>query len=360
MTTPPLRSPVARSTPSGLKATALTQSVCFFIVRFERSVGGRIDADDFARAAQCNQRLVGTDVGPQHGIELVAHLENPLAGLHVPDDDAAARRALSAAGQKQQAVPAEFQDSGLPSGNGRTPTSSSVFVLYSRTCFCPATAASGDQGLAATRARGRRTRRANDRLQGSAARAWAADLPAGRWAALSARSSFGFLPTAALLPGFERTAVDPLGDGRQHVGGKFVRLGRHVRFGRVRHQREQVAVVGTARFDHGPRSAARHRARVVVRSRPAVFFSVLWQAKHFSRKIGSHVVFVSDLRPLRRRASASAAVTAAGDIERATSRPKSTSTATTSNRPHSRLHTSGMRTPKPAIRQTIQQSTVNG
>ena len=90
----------------------------------------------------------------------------------------------------------------MPSGNGSTPTRSSVLVLYRSTCFCPGRAASGDHGLVAT-VRGAVARAV--RMTGSMlSRSGIGGGPSGRpvGADLSDKSSLGFLLAAALLPLF--------------------------------------------------------------------------------------------------------------------------------------------------------------
>ena len=83
--TPPARSAVASSTPSGLNSTAVTQSVCLRISVTTAPVADVEDPHDLLRSAQGDERLAGVDVGGQNGVELVAHLGKPLSALDIID-----------------------------------------------------------------------------------------------------------------------------------------------------------------------------------------------------------------------------------------------------------------------------------
>ena len=107
--TPPARSAVAKSTPSGLNSTAVTQSVCLRISTDRRAVADVEDAHDLLRSAQGDQRLAGVDVGGQHGVELVAHLGKPLSAADIVDRRQPAGCRLAPAGQEQLAGAAEAE-----------------------------------------------------------------------------------------------------------------------------------------------------------------------------------------------------------------------------------------------------------
>ena len=64
------------------------------------SVLGGIDPNHLGRATQGDQGLIGTDVRGQDAIGLFADLNDPFPGLHIPNDNAAKGRSLSAAGHQ--------------------------------------------------------------------------------------------------------------------------------------------------------------------------------------------------------------------------------------------------------------------
>src|SRR5271166_5807545 len=75
----------------------------------DTAVFGRIDADHLCRAGQCDELLVGGNVGGEDGVGFVADLDNRLAVADVVDDDLAGLAAATAAGEQERTVAAEFE-----------------------------------------------------------------------------------------------------------------------------------------------------------------------------------------------------------------------------------------------------------
>ena len=190
----------------------------------------------------------------------------------------------------------------MPSGKGSTPTSSSVFVLYSRTCFCPGTAASGDQGLVAT------VRAAVARavwITGSMlSRSGMGGGPSGRpvGAPLRPKSTFGFLLAAALLPLLSSAPpsihLAIVGD---LVVGEFFGLERHVGLGRCgRTSEKEIAVRRASRFDDRARAAAGHQSRIGRQVETGRLLIGVVAGETLLAEDGTHVVLVRHLRAFRR------------------------------------------------------------
>ena len=55
----------------------------------ELSVGGAVNFDTFARAAERDELLIGAEVGGEHGVNFIADGGEALAGRHVEEHDTA-------------------------------------------------------------------------------------------------------------------------------------------------------------------------------------------------------------------------------------------------------------------------------
>ena len=85
----------------------------------ELAVLGGVNANDLARPAEGDLRLIGADVGGEHGVALIADFKDALAGLHAPDNGAPRFGPAAATGKQQAAVAAEFQNVGNPFRKGK-------------------------------------------------------------------------------------------------------------------------------------------------------------------------------------------------------------------------------------------------
>ena len=113
------------------------------------AVGRIVNPHDLARAAERDLAVIGADVGGEHGVVLLADLEDPLAGLHVERDGQARLPAAAAADQQQIAVAAEPEHVDRALGEGQHADEVVVGRPVEQHLLVSADGHQGAQGLAA-------------------------------------------------------------------------------------------------------------------------------------------------------------------------------------------------------------------
>src|SRR5262245_43160147 len=285
--TPPLRSPVASSTPSGLYSKAVIQSVCFLLSStFSPSLVGQMRISLFGPpSAICVWSAEMSAASTASVSSPTSMIFSPLVTLQTtalpdcPPRPPAARSRLP--------LRLNFSTVGKPYGNGRTPASASVSVLYSRIWRCPATATSGDHGLAAIAvtafARWATTIGSAEYFAGSGI----GGAPAGRPRTTDVRltSVFGFIATT-LLPEFSSAPpsihiliVSSVACGSLSAFGG---MNGWTLCETVANSRLPSASPGFTTAPEPPPSISLAK---LVMSSPPFILSESWQAKHFSRRI---------------------------------------------------------------------------
>jgi hypothetical protein len=82
------------------------------------AIGGVVDLHDLAGASECDELLVGAEIGSEHGVGFIADGGEAFAGLDLKENDAAGLHRFAACDHQNAAIKAEADDVGLTFGEG--------------------------------------------------------------------------------------------------------------------------------------------------------------------------------------------------------------------------------------------------
>ncbi len=260
------------------------------------AVLGRIDADQLVRSAQRDLRLVGADVGRQHGIGFVPDFDDLRAGLDAPDHGLAGLPAAAARRQQQAAVAAEFQHVRRAVGERQYADEIETVGIVEQYLLLPGHGSERRPGAGGNCRDRPGPWRHEHRLRRELARLRhrrRTFRPAfhHRCQADFSRRFHGHGFAAGV---FQCPLIDPLLD-RVEVGWRqLVRLRRHVRLNLVREHAVEPAAFRVARLHHRAGAAAFHELGVTAGVEPALDLLGIVAGQAFLAQQGEDVVLVGD------------------------------------------------------------------
>ena len=255
---------------------------------------GRIDTESLAGTSQCNQLVVGTDVGTQDGVEFLAYFNHTFSALHIPNHHLAVGGSAATTGQQQAAIAAEAQRVrealGIRQDSDKFQRASVVeqhlFLASHGTKRRPGTGGQGGNSRGGL----------GDQLGTQSQPVGVCGiLRTTRRRPLERKVELGLLANEFAAGVFQHPAVDPGLDCCQLLGRELWRLRRHERFGFVVDQAPEVAVRRCAGLDHLATATTDPQLAVGRQIEIALFLVRPMTGEAASHEDRSHVVLVSDL-----------------------------------------------------------------
>ena len=254
---------------------------------------GGVDAQHPLGTTESDHRQVGGDVCCENGVIFVADFDLSFAGFYVIDDHFAAGSAASTTHHQQRTIAAELQHLRLSFGEGKHAQHFKRLGVVERDLPMARDRRQWSPGAAGQSGHRVAGRTLHDGI------AQVSDRHCDFLGTLAGDFNLGqaglLLHLGRAARGLQQTAVDPLFDQGEFRFRHLVGVGRHLWFGLVRDEAEQVARAGVTPFDDGARAAALHRARIVIEGQaPLAVIGIVARSAALLEQ-GQDVIVVRDL-----------------------------------------------------------------